>query len=306
MKLYTWFLYFILLTGSCITATVVAEPEKTPPEQTKEIPSFDALQANWVFSGIVTNESGERYHYFFQMQRNNSRFHATAMLLGGQNKQVLLFEESNAVIENPEPGNWHVGHNFLQFNPINDSWIFGVKRNNKTGFNFKADMLSSTKDSVATQDLRSGVELLVSQTGRLNGHLQVGEDNKEQFVTGEKAWFRQIWVSQFQENLHPFTGILCQFNDASGFYAVNLQEEDALKGAIAGWRDAQGEPVSMSQFVTVQEGKEGIWNIHIPSPEIKLILQDALVKGGENYQLVAGLTGELKPGFCIINKDKIG
>lgn len=299
-----WFLCLVFLTGGYTLADRIVEPETVEPEN--KILSLGALQADWVFSGIVTNESGERYSYYFQMHRQGTQFHAVATLVDGQTKNLLLFEESNATIENPDVSNWRVGRAFLQFNPITNSWVFGVKAKENKGFNFKADMMRNNQNASATQDLRSGIELLISQTGRLNGHLQTGSENSEQFVTAPKAWFRQIWVSKPQDAHHPFTGVLCQFNDGSAFYSVNLQETDALRGAIAGWRDAQGTPISMSQFVTIKETKEGVWSIHVASPKVNLLLQDALAKEGDKHQLIAGLTNDLKPGFCSISKDEIG
>ncbi|KTC87223.1 hypothetical protein [Legionella brunensis] len=297
------FLCFALLIGSYTAIADTIEPESNEAEN--KTLSLSALQADWVFSGTVTNESGERYSYYFQMHRKDTQFHAIAALIDGQTKNLLLFEESSATIEKPDVSNWHVGRAFLQFNPINNSWIFGVKTKEKKGFNFKADMLRNVQNTSIVQDLRSGVELLINQTGRLNGHLQTGEGSIEQFVTAPKAWFRQVWVSKPQETFHPFTGVLCQFNDGSAFYALNLQETDALRGAIAGWRDAQGTPVLMSQFVTIKEAKEGIWSIQVASPKVQLLLQDALVKEGEKHQIIAGVTDDLKPGFCSISKDEI-
>lgn len=294
-----------LLAASCVNAMEVVEPPKVELEKTENTVSFNALQAYWVFSGIVTNESGERYNYYFQMQRKDNKLHAVATLIDGQNKEILLFEENNAVIKQPESGNWQAGRAFMQFNPINNSWVFGVKAKAKIGFNFKVDMLRQTVTVPPTQDLRSGVQLLVNQTGRLNGHLQTGALAKEQFVTAPKAWFKQMWVSKPQNSTHPLTGVLCQFNDGSGFYAVNLQESDALRGAVAGWRDIAGVPMSMSQFVSIKNTEEGQWRIQIPSPKIRLALKDALAKGSEHHQLIAGQTDALMPGFCTISKDEV-
>ena len=299
------FACFALLATSYVGAQPIAETE-VKPEETKQALSSTALQADWVFSGMVTNESGERYNYYFQMQRDNNQFHAIATLIDGQTQKVLLFEEAITTIEQPAVSNWQVGRAFLQFNPINNSWVFGVKTKAQKGFNFKVDMLKQAGNTPTIQDLRSGIELLVNQTGRLNGHLQTGEDSKEQFVTAQKAWFRQIWVSKPQESLHPFIGILCQFNDGSGFYSVNLQEPDALRGAVAGWRNIEGKAVSMSQFVTLQEEKEGVWHIRIASPKVRLSLQNALAENDNQHQLIAGLTDGMMPGFCTISKDKIG
>lgn len=300
---------FACLALCAATSSVWAETVETPTEtdavKTTDSPSLNASQADWVFSGAVTNESGERFNYYFQMQRKGMQFHALATLIDGQNKNVLLFEDARATIEQPQGSNWQVGQAFMEFNPINNSWVFGVKTKNKQGFNFKVDMLSQAANLPHAQDLRSGLELLVNQTGRLNGHLQTGDLNREQFVTAPKAWFRQLWVTKPQETLHPFLGVLCQFNDGSGFYSVNLQESDALRGSVAGWRDEQGLPVSMSQFVSVKEEKEGVWQIHIPSPKVHLSLDNALQEK-DKHSLIAGLTQGLKAGFCTISNDKIG
>lgn len=306
MKLrgYQWFLFFTLLAGSINT---IAETVGSETEQVEiKANSLNASQADWVFSGTVTNESGERYSYYFQMHRKESEFHAVAALIDSQTKNLILFEESNAVIEKPEASNWRIGNSFLQFNSITNSWIFGIKTKEKKGFNFKADMLKTDQSTPNVQNLRPGVDLLIHQTGRLNGHLQTGQRGSEQFVTASKAWFRQVWVSKPQASPHPFTGILCQFNDGSGFYAVNLQETDALRGALAGWRDAQGIPMPMSQFVTIKEPEEGLWSIQVASPKINLMLQDMLAKEDEQHHLVVGVTNGLMPGFCAISKDEVG
>ena len=307
IRLYALVVCFALVTATNVAGAESLEQSELEVEKTAITPFFNAPQADWVFAGMVTNESGERYNYYFQMQRNNSQFHAIAMLIDSQSKEVLLFEESNARIEHPESSNWRVGQTFMQFNPINNSWVFGVKTKVKKGFNFKVDMLPQADNKPSTsQDLRSGVELLVNQTGRLNGHLKTNATGKEQFVTAPKAWFRQVWVSKQQESLHPLLGVLCQFNDGSGFYSMNLQEPDAIRGAVAGWRDIQGLPVSMSQFVSVKEAKDGVWHIRIPSPKVRLSLQDALAKEKDKHQLIAGLIEGVMPGFCTISQDQIG
>jgi hypothetical protein len=293
------FLCFALLAGSLNSLASTAEKTREPEDR----PALSAQQGEWVFSGTVTNESGERYNYYFQMDHKGKRFNALATLINSQTKAVLLFEESTAVIAKPDLTNWHVGSAFLQFNPINNSWVFGIKSPAKGGFNFKADMLSTKEHSPVVQTLRSGIELLVNQTGRLNGHVQIGDGGTEEFVTGKKAWFKQIWTNKDQQGLHPFTVILCQFDDGSGFYAVNL-EEAAYRGAVAGWRNHKGVPVSMSPIVGIKEAEKGRWSISVASPRLNLLFDDALVKEGQAHQLIAGITQQNLPGFCTISKDK--
>ncbi len=286
---------FLLIASSIYAAEVVEESNPTPPTPT---------HANWVFSGVVTNESGENYGYFFQMQRNGLQFHSIAALFDGQSKQVILLDESQAIIEDHTPNNWRVGRSFLRFNPINNSWIFGLKTEDHKGFNFKVDMLKQTDSIPVAQDLSPGVLLLVNQTSHLNGHVQAGNDSKEQFVTAKNAWFRQVSVTAQQDKNHPFTGVLCRFNDGSGFYSVNLNETDALRGAVAGWFDEQGISARMSQFINVkQDPKEGPWHIRVASPHLHLVLSDYI----KQNSVVAGFVADEKaPGFCMLSKDTLG
>ena len=297
-------LYQLIASFFLLSVSYASEPINEVVE-TKNTMAFNSSQAYWVFSGIVTNESGERFNYYFQMQRKENYLQAVAMLMDSQSKKVLIFEHGYTRNENLSLPNWRVGRMFMQFNPISNSWVFGVKEKEHHGFNFKVDMLGQILTTPTTQDLRSGLALLVNQTGHLNGHMQTDELAKEQFVTAPKAWFKQMWVNKPQINSHPLTGVLCQFNDGSGFYSVNLEESDALRGAVAGWRDAHGTSLPMSQFVSVQAIKEDTWQIGVFSPKVRLSFQNSLANEKQN-QLIAGLlTGE-KPGFCAITKDEIG
>ncbi|WP_133126852.1 hypothetical protein [Legionella nagasakiensis] len=272
--------------------------------ESKSILPTETIYADWIFSGIVRNESGEQYGYFFQMQRNNHTFHAISAVFDGENKQILLFDENTATLNESKTSNWQVGRAFLSFNPINESWIFGFKTKNKEGFNFKVDMLSHPENTPVIQDLRPGMELLISQTGRLNGHLQLGQDGKELFVMAKNAWYRHVWLTKDEDTMHLFSSLLCRFNDGSGLYSVNIPEEDAFQGAVAGLCDAQGTSRAMSQFINVKEdAKEGVWHIRVPSPALHLILSEAMKQGS----VVAGFIskGE-KMGFCLLSKDKLG
>lgn len=264
----------------------------------------DSAHANWVFSGLVTNESGDNYGYFFQLRRDGLQFNTLAALFDAQNKTVILLDRSQATISDPATYNWHVGHAFMRFNPINDSWIFGLQNNDKKGFNFKVDMLKEPENNPVAQELRSGVELLVSQTSRLNGHIQIGGESKEQFVTAKNAWFRQISLTEQPSKGHPFTGVLCRFNDGSGFYSANMNESDALRGAVAGWQDGQGISTMMSQFINIQQAPEGPWHIRIASPSLHLILSDFIK---QDSIVAAGFVAEgATPGFCMLSKGLIG
>lgn len=286
------------------TAAVEAVPAIIPVPSVPKATSLNSQQADWVFSGMVTDESGDRYHYYFEIQRKYQVFHAVATLVSGENKNVVLYEESNAIIEKPDATHWQVGRIFLHFNPITDSWVFGVENQHNLGFNFKVEMLGQSDLALSKQqDLRTGVELLVSQTGRLNGHLQIGEDKKELFVTAPKSWFKQIWAAESQVLNYPLSGVLCEFDDGSVFYMVDPENSKALKrSSIVGLRDIKGAAVSVSQFAEVSE-KEGNWLIDMGSTGKKFSLQDMLIKNSETHQIIAGLT-EDAAGFCTISRSR--
>ena len=164
-------------------------------------------------------------------------------------------------------------------------------------------MLTRSGTLPVVQNLRPGVQLLVNQTSHLNGHIQAGADSKEQFVTAKNAWFRQIWLAEHLDKSYPFTGVLCRFNDGSGFYSVNITESDTLRGTIAGWSDEQGLSTAISQFINVKQDSEGHWNIRIASPRLHLVLSDFIKKNS----VIAGFVAEEKtPTFCILTNEVIG
>lgn len=262
----------------------------------------NAVHANWVFSGVVTNENGEYYGYFFQMQRDEQQFHATTALFDGQSRQMLLYDDSYANLADSSSYNWKVGASFLRFNPITDSWVFGLKNKDKKGFNFKVDMLSFADNKPITQGLRPGIDLVMTQTGHLNGHFQIPDD-KEQFVTAKSAWFRQVWISENQTLPHPFSGVLCRFSDGSGFYSINMREMDVLRGAITGAYNEQGLSMPISQFIKVEKDKDETWHIRIASPNHHLAFSDAV----KQNSVVAGFVVQKeKLGFCMLSEDVLG
>lgn len=263
----------------------------------------DLTHANWVFSGMVTSESGDEYGYYFQMQRQDKHFQVTASIVNAQDREVLMFYKSEAQIKNSQDLKWQVGRAFLSFNPINESWIFGLKVKDQQGFNFKVDLLSQSQADESIKGLSQGLKLIVNQTGRINGHIQFGKQKKEEFVTSSNAWFRQVWLSSSSIKPLPLSSLFCRFNDGSGLYSFNLKTEEADEGAIAGLCDAKGNPSSLSQFIEINEhSPDHLWSIHIASPEMSFKLSDSI----KSPELLAGFIAEgAKSGFCVLCKDEL-
>ena len=189
----------------------------------------------------------------------------------------------------------------MYFNPINASWILGVNNKNKFSFNFKIDLLKPLQQAPITQDLRPGVGVLVLETGELTGHIQQASQNKGQFVTARTAWFMQLWLSdEAKENAHNLNGLLCQFDNWRGLYAMSLPEEDALRASVASAFDENGKRENISQFLEIGENKDHVWQIKIPSPLSTWSLESVLV----NKSVITGFVSTKdQRGFCVITRE---
>ena len=292
------FACIVWLVSFCVQADVAHVALESP----HFVPA-NAAEARWVFSGVVEGEAGEQYGYFFQMDRLDHTFRSRAALFDVQTKAILIQDEGEAEIADPSTYGWHVGHAFLRFNAITDSWVFGFKQANKAGFNFKVAMLKPSEVLPHEQSLRSGISVLVSQTNSLNGHIKSQDGREEHFVTAGQAWFRQTSVTTPQSSTHAVKGVLCRFDDGSGFYSVNLPEEDALRGAMAGRFDAKGVAEPMSQFIDVKALAEGKWGIHVPSPNQQILVSAFM----QQEAVVAGIAEVAdKTGFCLLSEDTLG
>lgn len=280
----------ILITNSIAhAADAVEQMHLLPPAP---------IYANWMFSGLVSNENGETYGYFFQMKREGDNFHAVTALFDAESKKILFSDESDATIADSTPYNWHVGRAFMRFNAINNSWIFGLKTKNNKGFNFKVDMLKRPESLAVVQSIQSGVQLLVNQATHLNGHIQTGNE-KEEFVTAKNAWFRQIWFAERHESRFPFAGILCRFNDGSGFYSVKMTKKFTLNPNVSKWFDDQGASTDLSRSVRIKKDKKGDVDIYITSHNLHLALKDAI----KNASVFSGFITKGKPGFCVLTEE---
>ena len=288
---------FMFMFSSAVVASEIVDsigftPTKSP-------------HANLMFIGTVVNDDiGENYNYVFQMQRDGVNFHVFVAVADAQTHELIISEDSTAIIQDPESYNWNVGHAFLRFNPINASWILGLKEKNKFSFNFKIDLLKPLQQTPVTQELRFGVELLLLETGELTGLIQRDAKSQEQFVTARTAWFRQIWLTKIDEEIHNLNGLLCQLDDWSGFSSINLPEAKALRGSIVNAFDAHGKPVSMSQFIDVHEDQKlHDWKISITSPVFAAILHPVI----DHESVIAGfISPKDQHGFCVISKDVLG
>lgn len=288
---------FLVLSFLLVCIRVNAKQVEDTP-----ISNIDPLIGSWTFSGKVTNESEEQYGYFFQVHRQGNLFKVKTALIDGQTNQLKWSYEDSAVIENAALQNWHIGHAVMRFNPINDSWVIGVKLTDNQGFNFKIDMLQQAEEN-GFQSLRPGVQVQALQTSRLNGHIKTSADDKEQFVTGNNAWFGKIWFDKKQETPHDISMTFCRLNNENGFYSANLKEADATGAAIAGWRDNLGNKVRMSQFVSIKKEADDQCLLHVALPKLRLHLTNTLKDKELVSEAVAGFAKDTQ-SFCFISEQK--
>jgi hypothetical protein len=172
--------------------------------------------ANWVFSGAVTSETGESYEYFLQVKRQDDHLQSVAYLIDAQSKAVVFMEDGAAQLTAESAlDSWTMGPTFLRYNAINSSWIFGLDKGNQVGFNFKVDMLNQSNHKPASQQFRQGVQVAIVQTGQVNGLIHFKEEGPTQFVTGKKAWFRQVVLTEAHPQMPDMQGVLCRFDDGS-------------------------------------------------------------------------------------------
>ena len=273
----------------------------------QEIFSFPlSEQTGWIFSGVVNSESGDIYGYYFELKREGIDYHIKAALIDAVSRTVIFQENEAASLKEVTPYDWHVGNAFLKFNPINDTWLMGVRRVDNQGFNFKVDMLTQLGTKVNSKVLKQGLMMTVLQTGELNGHLQRLPELGAKFVTAKHVWFRQIWQTEPYTSLSSLKGLLCQFHDGSSLYSILLHDQYALSGAMAAWFDPAGMRMATSQFVQIASNDakdEKAFSVKLSSPKVNLKIKDLV----QQEALLAGFVeGQQHQGFCVVTNDKLG
>lgn len=291
----------VLAYAAETTTTPVAVPIEDVAE-VQPIQPLAAMYANWIFSGSVSNENGETYEYFFQAKRKQDAVHAIVSLVDAQSKSVVFMQSADAKLPDIQADNWTIGDIFLRYNPINHSWVFGLKQANQIGFNFKVDTLNQSDHNPKAQQVHQGVMMTIVQTGQVNGHIQLEEDAAAQFVSGKNAWFREVVLSESSLKLPELHGLLCRFDDGSGLYSMRVVDTNVTRGTFAGWYNAEGGSANVSQFIRIDHLESGLWRVRIPYPKLQFDLTDVL----QNQAIVLGFVAQKqKPGFCVISQEDL-
>lgn len=277
------------------------QSDKTSSSYLVPIPK-PPTHVNWTFTGLASTENGEYYGYFFIMQQENQLLRARVGLLDQRTNSLIFYYENESEMDNLSELKWKVGKAFLKHNLINESWVFGVKNLDNKGFNFKVDMLQKSDQVDQTQSLRSGIDFIIRPMNRLNGHIQIGKNSKEQFVMADNGWFVKSWLSTEQSVPHKVRGIFCRMNDGSGFYSTVLQEQDAKHAALAEWLSPEGSAIKMSQFVAVDLTTPEACRIKISVPQFNIKFNNLLFSQSIHPGLYAGFFKDGYKGFCLLNE----
>lgn len=254
---------------------------------------------NWVFSGMVRNELGGRYGYYFEIQRQGEKFRILSTLVDVNQKKVIFVDENTATLPNAASVNWQVGRAYLGMNAETHRWVLGVEAPHHKGFHFKLDALNFRERPA--NPLSDKLALSVLQTERLNGHVSLGPSREDEFVSARHTWFRQL-KAHHQGAPHPMTQVFCQFNDGSGFYATHLLTPKALRGFMAGWRTASGEAVRMSQFVSIHQTAPQEWDLSATLPAFHVRFSNLLPPPTALSPLSAGVVEGKLSGFCTAER----
>ena len=261
-----------------------------------------ATNANWIFSGSVATENGDAYEYFFQAKRHQDAVEATVSLVDAQTKAVIFMQNAHTNLTDSASVQWLIGDIFLRYNAINRSWVFGLKKANQIGFNFKVDTLKQAEFAPQTKQVLKDVMMTVVQTGQVNGHIQLKEEAAAQFVSGKNAWFREVVLREASTKLPAMHGLLCHFNDGSGLYSMQILNSKNQQNSYAGSYNAAGIVAAVSKTIRVNQLSSGLWRVNGLRPKLQFDLSDLL----QNQAVAMGFVDQKqKSGFCVIAKEDL-
>ena len=121
-------------------------------------------------------------------------------------------------------------------------------------------------------------------------------------MTGNNAWFGKLWFSKHQKSSHDISTTFCRLSDNNGFYSANLKEADATGAAVAGWRDALGNKVKMSQFLSIKSIAKDQCLLSLGLPKLNLKVLNTLKEVDSSPLSIAGFSKENPRGFCFVTE----
>ena len=269
-------------------------------------PWFDLSNAHnnaWTISGLLHNEQDDYYGFMMILERQEQVLHVLASLYDLNEKKLIWHQEETQYLELDKPYSQSLKGFYWHFSPINQSFVLAYQdeKTKKQTFNLKMDLMQPI---VVTPKISLTPTLKVKQywSGSINGHIHMPD---EQFVTSASVWVQNIWQNNKDTQTHPFSEILCQFQDGGAMFAIQAPEKNGLHAAIAGLYDKDGQRQTMSQFVNLSPPSQDDYEIKLSGQ--KEILQLHLLFHHPRYHaLLANRKSLEQNGFCIYANQSFG
>lgn len=259
---------------------------------------FNLAQENknaWSISGLLHNEQDDYYGFMFIVEKDHQLYHAYAGIFNLNDQSVVWHHEEMRSIEDlavPE----NIGRFFWHYSPVNNSLIIGCQDSDdkKQIINLKIDLIEPTLISQKVA-LTPSLKMTQYWSGSINGHIHLSQ---EQFVTSSSAWIQNIWQNADDLNFHPFSQILCKFQDGSSMYAIQVPEEKALKASLAGLYNNDGQSLPISQFIDLKQHHGSEFQLSLYENKISLKL-NTLFENHHYQALLANMNQGDQTGFCL-------
>lgn len=262
-------------------------------------PWFDLSQSQhnaWTISGLLHNEQDDYYGFIAILERHGELYHTFAGLFDLNEKKLIWQNEETQYLQSSPQKNQAIGGFYWHFSPINSSFSLAYqdKQSKNQIFNLKIDLM---QPNVVTPKMSLTPSLKIKQywSGTINGHIHTPD---EQFVTSSLVWVQNIWQNQIDTKAHPFSELLCQFQDNSTLFAIQVPEKNGLHAALAGLYDKEGQRQTVSQFINLNPPTSKDFNLKLYGQEQNLHLQ-TLFKNQHYYALFAERGAPEQSGFCF-------
>jgi len=289
-----------LVLMSCVSFSLQAKQE--PQFPTAHLAHPKAVIESWSLSGIADAETGESYGYFFIITKQQEKLWIDTEIIDLKTNEVLLARSSTGKITQQENRlNWKVESAFFNYNPVNESWVFGVLDKNKQGFNFRVDGLKPYSKETDAIKGKQGSQFYFHQSARMNGNFSLAKG--EHFVTAKNAWIQHQWFDKKIDEVDS-KQLLCRFKDDSGFYAVQYLRNNAVLLSVADWLMNDGSQLPVSQFGQIKSQGKNAWAINLSLPN--LLLQFSSTKpltysvDQRVMNISAGSVKQKPQGFCLL------
>lgn len=262
-------------------------------------PWFDlskSTQNAWTVSGLLHNEQDDYYGFIMIMERHGSTFHTFAGLFDLNEKKLIWQGTDTEFLDHNDLPTQAIGHLYWHFSPINNTLILAYQDKDAKHqiFNLKMDLMQPT---VVTPKMSLTPTLKIKQywSGTINGHIHTPD---EQFVTSGYVWVQNIWQNQNDNQSHPISELLCQFQDGSSMFAIQVPEKTGLHAALAGLYDKDGQRQTISQFINLNPPTEKDYEIALHGHEQNLHLH-RLFDNQQYHALLAHMNNDTQSGFCL-------